>query len=195
MKFVDRIEEQRRLHKAIHSDNPSALVVVYGRRRHGKSTLIKKVLEQDDVYFMADNADAGQQRRLLAKALSFHFDGFDKVEYPDFESLFLQLNYRTQKHFCLCIDEFPFIGKEDNTLPSILQKLIDTKSLKYTILLCGSSQQMMQGLVLDAAEPLYGRADTIIHLMPINIKYLQEVLQTDAVSTIEEYAVWGGVPR
>lgn len=195
MKFVDRIEEQRRLHKAIHSDNPSALVVVYGRRRLGKSTLIKKVLEQDDVYFMADNTDAGQQRRLLAKALSFHFDGFDKVEYPDFESLFLQLNYRTQKHFCLCIDEFPFIVKEDSTLPSILQKLIDTKSLKYTILLCGSSQQMMQGLVLDAAEPLYGRADTIIHLMPINIKYLQEVLQTDAVSTIEEYAVWGGVPR
>ena len=51
MKFVDRIEEQRRLHKTIHSDNPSALVVVYGRRRLGKSTLIKKVLEQDDVYF------------------------------------------------------------------------------------------------------------------------------------------------
>ena len=57
MKFVDRIEEQRRLHKAIHSDNPSALVVVYGRRRLGKSTLIKKVLEQDDVYFMADNGE------------------------------------------------------------------------------------------------------------------------------------------
>ena len=195
MEFVDRIDEQRRLHQAIHGDNHSGLVVVYGRRRLGKSTLIKQVFQDDDVYFMADNSDAGQQRRLLAKALSYKFEAFDKVDYPDWESLFLQLNYRTEQHFCLCIDEFPFVVKEDNALPSVLQKLIDTKSLKYTILLCGSSQQMMQGLVLDAAEPLYGRADTIIHLSPIKVKFLQEILKSDAVATIEEYAVWGGVPR
>ena len=144
---------------------------------------------------MADNSDASQQRRLLAKALSYKFEDFDKVEYPDWESLFLQLNYRTKKHFCLCIDEFPFIVKVDNSLPSVLQKLIDTKSLKYTVLLCGSSQQMMQGLVLDAAEPLYGRADTIIQLTPIKVMYLQEILKTNAVATIEEFSVWGGVPR
>ena len=195
MRFVDRIDEQRRLQQAIHGDEPSALVVIYGRRRLGKSTLIKEVFQESDVYFMADNSDASQQRRLLAKALSYKFAGFDKVEYPDWETLFLQLNYRTEEHFCLCIDEFPFIVRIDNTLPSILQKLIDTKSLKYTILLCGSSQQMMQGLVLDAAEPLYGRADTIIQLTPIKVKFLQDILQVDAISTIEEYAIWGGVPR
>ena len=195
MEFVDRTDEQRRLHQAVHGDNPSGLVVVYGRRRLGKSTIIKKVFQDDDVYFMADNSDASQQRRLLAKALSYKFEDFDKVEYPDWESLFLQLNYRTKKHFCLCIDEFPFIVKVDNSLPSVLQKLIDTKSLKYTVLLCGSSQQMMQGLVLDAAEPLYGRADTIIQLTPIKVMYLQEILKTNAVATIEEFSVWGGVPR
>ncbi len=195
MEFVDRTDEQRRLHQAIHGENPSALVVVYGRRRLGKSTLIKEVFREDDVYFMADNSDASQQRRLLAKALGYKFADFDKAEYPDWDSLFLQLNHRADSHFCLCIDEFPFIVKVDSTLPSVLQKLIDTKSLKYTILLCGSSQQMMQGLVLDAAEPLYGRADTIIQLAPIKVRYLQEILHSDAVSTIEEYAVWGGVPR
>lgn len=127
--------------------------------------------------------------------MSYKFAGFDKVEYPDWETLFVQLNYRTEAHFCLCIDEFPFLVKVDNALPSILQKLIDTKSLKYTILLCGSSWQIMQGLVLDAAEPLYGRADTIMQLAPIKVKFLQDVLHTDAVSTIEEYSIWGGVPR
>lgn len=195
MEFVDRIEEQRRLSQAIHGEHPSALVVIYGRRRLGKSTLIKKVFLADDVYFMADNSDANQQRRLLAKALSGHFEGFDKVEYPDWESLFTQLNYRTAQHFCLCIDEFPFLVKVDSTLPSIIQKLIDTKALKYTILICGSSQQMMQGLVLNAAEPLYGRADTILQLAPIKIKFLQEVLHTNDIATIEEYSIWGGVPR
>lgn len=195
MEFVDRIDEQRRLHQALHGEKPSGLVVIYGRRRLGKSTLIKKVFQEEDVYFMADNSEASQQRRLLAKALSYKFAGFDKVEYPDWETLFVQLNYRTEAHFCLCIDEFPFLVKVDNALPSILQKLIDTKSLKYTILLCGSSQQMMQGLVLDASEPLYGRADTIMQLAPIKVKFLQDVLHTDAVSTIEEYSIWGGVPR
>lgn len=43
MEFVDRIDEQRRLHQALHGENPSGLVVVYGRRRLGKSTLIKRV--------------------------------------------------------------------------------------------------------------------------------------------------------
>ena len=195
MEFVDRIDEQRRLHQALHGEKPSSLVVVYGRRRLGKSTLIKKVFQEEDVYFMADNSDGNQQRRLLAKTLSYKFEGFDKVEYPDWESLFVQLNFRTESHFSLCIDEFPFLVKVDNALPSILQKLVDTKSLKYTILLCGSSQQMMQGLVLDAAEPLYGRADTIMQLAPIKVKFLQEVLHASAVSTIEEYSIWGGVPR
>lgn len=50
MEFVDRIDEQRRLHQAIHGDNHSGLVVVYGRRRLGKSTLIKQVFQDDDVY-------------------------------------------------------------------------------------------------------------------------------------------------
>ena len=99
MEFVDRIDEQRRLHQALHGENPSGLVVVYGRRRLGKSTLIKRVFQEDDVYFMADNSDANQQRRLLAKALSYKFVGFEKVEYPDWETLFLQLNVRTEKHF------------------------------------------------------------------------------------------------
>lgn len=93
------------------------------------------------------------------------------------------------------MDEFPLLVKSDRTLPSILQKLIDSKQLRYNIVLCGSSQQMMQGLVLDAAEPLYGRADNIIKLTPIHIRFLQEILQTDALQTVEEYAVWGGVPR
>lgn len=195
MKFVDRIEEQKRLHKCLHEAEGTSLSVIYGRRRLGKSTLIKRVFNDDDVYFMADNSESGQQRRLFAKLIAVKFEGFDKVEYPDWESLFLQVNYRTTDRFCICMDEFPLLVKSDRTLPSILQKLIDSKQLRYNIVLCGSSQQMMQGLVLDAAEPLYGRADNIIKLTPIHIRFLQEILQTNALQTVEEYAVWGGVPR
>ena len=62
-------------------------------------------------------------------------------------------------------------------------------------MLCGSSQNMMYGLFLDSTAPLYGRADEIMKLAPIRLPYIQEALSFDAMNTIEEYAVWGGVPR
>ena len=68
MNFVDRIEETARLRDAL-SREKSSLVVVYGRRRLGKSTLIKRVLSDSDVYFLADRSEGQHQRILLAKDL------------------------------------------------------------------------------------------------------------------------------
>lgn len=80
-------------------------------------------------------------------------------------------------------------------LPSIIQKQIDSKQLKYNLIICGSSQQLMCGLVLDATSPLYGRTNAILKINPINLNYIGEALNLNAVSAIEEYAVWGGVHR
>ena len=176
MEFVDRIAETARLEAAL-SGEKSTLAVMYGRRRLGKSTLIKRALSDGDVYFPQV------------------FPDFDKLTYPDWESLFRAVNYRTDRRFTLCLDEFPYIVAQSPEVPSVLQKLVDEKQLKYNLVLCGSSQNMMYGLFLDAAAPLYGRADEIIRLTPIRLPYLQEALNLDAVSAVEEYSVWGGVPR
>jgi AAA+ ATPase superfamily predicted ATPase len=194
MKFVDRIEEQKRLSTTLKSQSPS-FMVVYGRRRLGKSTLIKRELTDSDVYYLADQTERSHQIGLLAKEIGLRFNGFDRAIYPDWEALFDALNFRTQKRFTLCLDEFPYLAKSSPELPSILQKLIDSKILKYNLLVCGSSQQMMKGLVLDSASPLYGRADQILKLSPISIKYMGEVLNCSPMVAIEEYSVWGGVPR
>ena len=194
MNFVDRIEETARLRDAL-SREKSSLVVVYGRRRLGKSTLIKRVLSDGDVYFLADRSEGQHQRTLLAKVVAQVFPDFDKLTYPDWESLFRAVNYRTDKRFTLCLDEFPYLVEQSPELPSVLQKLVDEKQLKYNLVLCGSSQNMMYGLFLDSTAPLYGRADEIMRLTPIRLPYIQEALDLDAVSSVEEYAVWGGVPR
>ena len=194
MNFVDRIEETARLRDAL-SREKSSLVVVYGRRRLGKSTLIKRVLSDSDVYFLADRSEEQHQRTLLAKVVAQVFPDFDKLTYPDWESLFRAVNYRTDKRFTLCLDEFPYLVEQSPELPSVLQKLVDEKQLKYNLVLCGSSQNMMYGLFLDSTAPLYGRADEIMRLTPIRLPYIQEALNLDAVSAVEEYAVWGGVPR
>ena len=194
MKFVDRIEETARLRDAL-SREKSSLVVVYGRRRLGKSTLIKRVLSDRDVYFLADRSEGHHQRALLAKVIAQVFSDFDKLTYPDWESMFRAVNYRADKRFTLCLDEFPYLVEQSPELPSVLQKIVDEKQLKYNLVLCGSSQNMMYGLFLDSTAPLYGRADEIMRLAPIRLPYIQEALGLDATAAIEEYSVWGGVPR
>ena len=194
MKFVDRIEETARLSDAL-SREKSSLVVMYGRRRLGKSTLIKRVLTEGDAYFLADRSEEQHQRALLAKVVAQVFPDFDKLTYPDWESLFRAVNYRTDRRFTLCLDEFPYMVEQSQELPSVLQKLVDEKQLKYNLILCGSSHNMMYGLFLDSTAPLYGRADEIMRLAPIRLPYIQEALNLDCVSAVEEYAVWGGVPR
>lgn len=194
MKFVDRTDETARLKDALVRDKFS-LVVMYGRRRLGKSTLIKRVLSDNDVYFLADRSEGQHQRALLAKVIAQVFPDFDKLTYPDWESMFRAVNYRTDKRFTLCLDEFPYLVEQSSELPSVLQKLVDERQLKYNLVLCGSSQNMMYGLFLDSTAPLYGRADEIMRLAPIRLPYIQEALNLDAVHTVEEYSVWGGVPR
>lgn len=194
MKFVDRLDETTRLKDALVREK-SSLVVMYGRRRLGKSTLIKRVLTDTDVYFLADRSECQHQRVLLAKVIAQVFPDFDKLTYPDWESMFRAVNYRTDRRFTLCLDEFPYLVEQSPELPSVLQRLVDEKQLKYNLVLCGSSQKMMYGLFLDSTAPLYGRADEIMRLTPIRLPYILEALNLDAMNAIEEYAVWGGVPR
>lgn len=194
MKFVDRIEETHRLKTVLSRDK--AVVVVYGRRRLGKSELIKRVLTDNDIYFLADRSEGRHQRELLSKVVAQSIPDFEKVEYPDWETLFRAINYRVQQRLTLCLDEFPYMVELSPELPSVLQKLIDEKSLRYNLIFCGSSQTMMYGTFLDSNAPLYGRTNANIKLTPIRPPYLQEALHIeDAVQAIEEYSVWGGVPR
>ncbi len=194
MEFLDREEESKRL-KAELSRKGASFVVVYGRRRLGKSTLLKRVLKENDIYFMADRSEESAQRRFLAMAIAVRYEGFDSVAYPDWESLFRAFNYRCAKGSTLCLDEFPYLVKSCEMLPSTLQKLLDEKSLNFNLVICGSSQQMMFDVALDEKSPLYGRAHEILRLKPIPVSYLPSALKISAKEAVSEYAVWGGVPR
>src|ERR1035437_7940315 len=91
MKFFNREKEKTRIIKALQSD-VAKLIVLYGRRRCGKSTLIKNVIGTKDVYFMAQQTDESIQRFQLAAAIADKIAGFNNVNYPNWESLFVNLN-------------------------------------------------------------------------------------------------------
>ena len=196
MEFVDRQRELVRLQNALKREKPQ-FIVVYGRRRIGKSTLIKKVLDinRGDIYYLADKTSEPSQRQLFAATAEMAIEGFSMASYPSWESLLVSLNRSIDRRITVCLDEFPYLVKSCPALPSILQKLLDDKKLKFDLIICGSSQQMMQGFVLDSKEPLYGRADEIIKLNPIPPAFASQALRCDAAQAVREYAVWGGVPR
>lgn len=195
MEFLDRKEELAELKRVLNPDTSPRFVVVFGRRRLGKSTLIKKVLGKDDIYYMAGDFVDAVQREMLKNQLAEKFPEIALAAYPTWEDLLKMLNRFSTSQFTLCLDEFPYMVKHSPELPSTIQRLIDSKSLKFNVVICGSSQRMMQNMILSQSEPLFGRANAIIDVRPISISYLKEALGLDAVSTIEEYSVWGGVPR
>lgn len=193
--FLNRHKEIDRLNKALTGSDPK-LIVIYGRRRCGKSTLIRQVLKPGDVYFLAQQTDPVLQRARLADAISAIIPGFEKVSYPDWESLFVNLRNASRNMFTLCLDEFPWLVKSDPALPDVLQQICDEAGQrKFHIILCGSSQQMMQGLVLDSTAPLYGRAHEMMKITPLEAGWIQDALQCSPEQAVTEYAVWGGIPR
>jgi uncharacterized protein len=193
--FVNRQKEKDRLTKAFHKTNPQ-LIIVYGRRRCGKSALLRNVLPKGSIYFSADLRESRLQINAFANQVNQVVDDFNRVIYPDWESVLLSLNRSVTGITTVCVDEFPYLVRNSPELPSVIQKLTDNKSLnKIHLVLCGSSQQMMQGMVMDSASPLYGRCNEVLRIDPMPAFYLSEFLGLLPVDTVTEYAVWGGVPR
>lgn len=193
--FVDRIKEVNRLRTALQTDK-TVLLAIYGRRRCGKSTLIKKILTETDIYFAADMRETSLQIEAFAKSIDKVVAGFSKLKYPDWNAVFINLKNTLHRPITVCIDEFPYLVKNSPELPSILQNVIDNQqNEKYNLILCGSSQQMMQEMTNNGLAPLFGRCTEIINIKPLLLGWYKEYFNTTAIQTIEGYSVWGGVPR
>ncbi len=195
--FLDRERELKRLKPARR--RAGGMAVVYGRRRIGKTRLIREAVkdERNAVFFTADERETPLQIRALAASLAAAIPGFDEVEYPGWDALLDRLVRDHPRRFILVLDEFPHLVAQESALPSLLQTFVERDETRdVTLVLCGSSQRMMQGLVLDAGAPLYGRADQILRIGPLPPGHVARALglrrPADAVAA---WSVFGGVPR
>lgn len=195
MEFVDRKKELHRLKVSLESEK-KRFIVIYGRRRVGKSALVKRVLnENKDVYFEADLDEPAIQMSQLVTTIRITYPEFADATYPSWEAILMHFNSICEDNATLCFDEFPYLVKKNPALPSVLQRLLDSGKFRFNLIVCGSTIRMMKKIILDAADPLYGRADEKISLRPIPLPYWKEAIKLDARSAFEEFTVWGGVPR
>lgn len=192
--FFNRKYELSKIRELLKRDKP-ALIVLYGRRRCGKSTLIGQVLRKGDIYYQADRQESIVQRDMVVKVIEAQLGIEHKVSYQSWESLFIEMNRIIKPNQTFAIDEFPYILKNEPALPSILQRLIDGKKLKYNLILCGSAQNAMGEMVHNGKEPLYGRADAIFKIRPLEAGWIKEGLELSDEECVREYSVWGGIPR
>ncbi|MDQ8205635.1 ATP-binding protein [Pelagicoccus sp. SDUM812003] len=195
LRFLDREGELEKLRSFASLEVPS-LAILYGRRRCGKSRLLQEFSREQDLYFLADKQDPTLQRERLARDVALRFDGFDQVQYPSWESILTQVDGRMSQGSCLILDEFPYLAATSPELPSVIQRLLDTRRLKNThLILCGSSQRMMLNLAMGAAEPLYGRSQLFMKIRPLECGWITKALSFDANDSITAYATLGGTPR
>jgi hypothetical protein len=198
VRFLDRREELARLDRL----RPPALAVLWGRRRVGKTRLLLEWSRRHGgLYAVGDQSNEVVQRRYLAEAMGLVFPGFGDVEYPDWRSFFgavAREATRSAWRGPLVIDELPYLVAASPALQSVLQNFVDREAKDAGILLvvAGSTQRMMQGLVLDGSSPLYGRATEAFEVKPLSPSYLGDALGLkDPVDCVRAFAVWGGIPR
>jgi len=201
MKFLDRRRELDRL-DAVANAGAAGLVAIWGRRRVGKTRLLVEWCgRHGGLYTVADQSAEPVQRRYLAEAVSQRLSGFNETEYDGWVPLLRRLSRDARTATWrgpLVLDEFPYLVAASPSLPSILQNWIDQESATGGLLvaIAGSSQRMMQGAVLDAGAPLYGRAIEALALQPLPAGWIGRALGLpDAVSMVQAYAAWGGIPR
>ena len=194
--FLDRSRELTRLRRAL-SRPGGALIVVYGRRRCGKSRLLREALRgREHAYYLADLGDAGVQRAALAVEAARVVPGFAAATYPDWGALLETWRARAPAGAWLVLDELPWLTQASPALPSVVQRLLDTPAPRpLRLIVCGSSQRMMHGLALDETAPLYGRAAEIVKVAPMPPAALREALPLGAEDAVTAWAVWGGLPR
>lgn len=182
----------------LQQDYIGKAVMVYGKRRVGKTTLIQKALENcqhQTVYYecskgaMQDNIDGLVRELVRVKMLPV------PLNFSTLQDVFIYLNALPKK-IVVVIDEYPYLKKatDSATVDSIFQNIIDNRLSNIELVLSGSHVGMMKGL-LQERNALYGRFAVTIKLNELNYldaaRFYPDRTPYDKVA---HYAVFGGSP-
>lgn len=202
-KFINRHEELVFLEKE-YKRKGSSLVILYGRRRVGKTALTNKFIEDKQaVYFLATEENETQNRaafkNIVAEQIgnellmSANVDSWDMIF-----KVWVESDQAAGVRKLMIIDEFQYLGKANHAFPSVFQKIWDTilKDRNVMVILCGSLISMMESQTLAYSSPLYGRRTGQIKLKQIPFRHYHEFFPDKSEKElIEYYAITGGVPK
>ncbi len=194
-RFIDRAQELEYLNKE-YSKKGFKFVVQYGRRRIGKTELIKEFIKnKPNIYFLAD-------KRGIAKNVErFRLQVEETLGIPPlranaFEDIFKELA-KQNKRYVIVIDEFTYLIEVDPSIISVFQLICDEilKNKDIFLIISGSYVSMMETEVLSYKSPLYGRRTGQIELKKFDIANAIKFLpQYNIEQDIESYSILDTIP-
>lgn len=176
------------------------MVVLYGRRRVGKTTLTMEFARNKrTLYFTAlEQSDVNNLLDFTNKIKEFFSAANIVGSFESWSAAFDFLAERAKEDpFVFVFDEFPYAALRNEALPSALQIAIDHK-FKNTglfMILCGSNQGFMESRVLGRKSPLFGRRTAQMRILPLGYTDARQMLgDMDAQDSFRYYGCFGGVP-
>lgn len=177
-------------------------IVIYGRRRVGKTALINEFCKgKPTVYFSALNASSQENLEALSKAI-YTCQNPDSTSAPTYQSYEDALEAITEmameKRLVFVIDEYPYLAKAEKSISSRLQHIIDHswQDSRIYLILCGSSMSFMEYQVLGYESPLYGRRTAQFKIQALTYREITEFHpELKAADQALLYGVTGGIPH
>lgn len=195
MEFMGRAREMALLEREYR--RPRSLVLVTGRRRVGKTRLIREFIrDKDAVYFLTPDMNGPMILEELSKAISSQ-TGRTYGVFDTWEDALTAFAESSDGKRILVLDEFQYAVSSEKGFVSRLQRIWDDEEFSkrgIMLILCGSHISTMEGLDKDRRSPLYGR---FTRHMVVNPLPFRDVMHEgdDFVDAVERYSVLGGVPR
>jgi len=198
--FIGREYELETLNK-LYNEDKFHFIVMYGRRRVGKTTLLTEFCkDKPSIFFVAEEYnDKIALESFSDKILSYFGLGGLVNRFESWEKAFLFLAQQAKdKRLVVVIDEFPYIVNSNKSIPSLLQNLIDhhLKDTKLFLIICGSSVSFIEKEVLSYKSPLYGRRTVQLIVEPFNFFESRKFFPNyDFENQVIAYGVLGGIPQ
>ncbi|WP_457753485.1 ATP-binding protein [Thermococcus sp.] len=203
--FHNRNAELEKLEK-IYAHSGSTFIVIYGRRRVGKTALVREFLKDKlGLYFFVGEKDEAMliegYSKEIENVLTGHLPSYVKPRFSSLEELFeFLLNFSKEQKLIVVFDEFQNFRSVKPSFFSSLQKLWDTKgNSNFVLIAVGSYVGMMKRIFMDNKEPLFGRVDEWIKLRPFDFWTAYDFVNTFANVPpnhfVELYSALGGMPR
>ena len=199
--FVGRERELQALRR-LYDQGRFQMVVVYGRRRVGKTTLVGEFIrDKRAIAFTAQEQSSAENLRGFSNAV---YEGLGLPSgmgafqtWSDAFTFLAKQSMTISEPLVVFFDEFPYAAEGEPSLPSTLQAAIDHELLgtRVYLVLCGSNEGFMESEVLGGKSPLYGRRTAQIHLRPFD--YLDASRMLSGLSPhelVRTYAAFGGTP-
>ena len=199
--FYGREKELKKLN-SMYDSNKFEFAVFYGRRRVGKTTLIREFCkDKRAIYFVAREASGEVNLQNFSNDVFGVTDRnkMGNIYFHDWEKAFEYVgNISKEERMILVIDEYPYLAENLTLISSVIQAHIDMKFKdgKLFLILCGSSMRFMENQVLGYKSPLYGRRTAQFRVKPFT--YFQSLPFMEGYDDEDKavfYGITGGIPE